>query len=197
MAIHVFQRPVEADQSSGQHDGTGHTQITPQEAKPGNIKKHDGRQQAEENEQRPVNSLAAKTLLLGGGIAGQLPFHTRLVEQLHEIDLHQSHQHQAFPQQRQLLGSLVGGIASLPLEIGRRLPAHQPDQEHEQKEGEGQPEMDQQRKDQEEAELDWGSVVYREPGVQGVMNGLHVAGKNTDSLARTKARMASVPRRKV
>ena len=154
--------------------------------KPGHQQQNHAGQQPQEQEQRPIERLAAIALELGPGIAAELPFHARLVELLHQVDLDQAHEHQAFLNQGELIGRPERGEAALLAKDGRHLSADEPDQHGEEQERQGQPEIDQHGEEQEQAELDRLAEVDGQPGEQAIVDRFEMARGDVDGLGGTQ-----------
>ena len=180
----ALQRPVQTDQGGDQDNGAGDAEPAVKHDQPRKVEQNDGRQAAEKDQKRRIDRLAAVAVQVRARVLGQLPLDARLVEQLHQVALDQTHQHQAFLEQGQVVGGAARGDARLLADVHGHLSADQPDQQREEQERQRQPEVDRQREGQQQGELHRLAEDDGQPGVQGVVDRLDVAGEDTGAFAR-------------
>src|SRR5207244_6482181 len=120
---------------------------------------------------------------LGALITSKLAYDARLVEQLHQVNLDQPHEHQAFLDERQLLRCFLHGRSSLAPIIGRYLTADEPHQKSKEKKRQGQIEIDDQAKGKQQKELDWLAEDHCQPGIQTVVDRLQFPREDAHGFA--------------
>ena len=178
----ALHRPVQADQGRAQRHQAGHGQLARQHEDAGHEQQQQRAQQAQQDQQRLVDRFAAEADQLHARIARQLPLDAVLVELLHQVALDQAHEHEAFADDGQVFGGLVRGLPAMAAEVGRHLPADQPDQDGEHQERQRQPELDRQGEGEQQSELDRVAEVDGQAGEQGVVDRLDVAREDADGL---------------